>query len=84
MIASLYDNHVSHGSEGIPGRDARDHRVSTTQISYKTLLMSRLGSHLRPVYWWPKLELDSRTALMMMKGALAPTITIAMYVFNRD
>ncbi|KAJ5548355.1 hypothetical protein N7513_005589 [Penicillium frequentans] len=35
--------------------------------------------HLRPVYWWPKLELDSRTALMMMKGALAPTITIAIY-----
>ncbi|KAJ5652824.1 hypothetical protein N7507_010250 [Penicillium longicatenatum] len=37
-------------------------------------------SHLNPAYWWPKLELDSRTALMMMKGALAPTITIAMYV----
>ncbi|KAJ6115360.1 hypothetical protein N7486_001138 [Penicillium sp. IBT 16267x] len=36
-------------------------------------------SHLNPVYWWPKLELDSRTALMMMKGALAPTITIAIY-----
>lgn len=48
--------------------------------------MSNLGSHLSPVYWWPKLELDSRTALMMMKGALAPTITIAMYVkvINRE
>lgn len=42
--------------------------------------MSTLESRLNPTYWWPKLELDSRTALMMMKGALAPTITIAMYV----
>ncbi|KAJ5771702.1 hypothetical protein N7520_002231 [Penicillium odoratum] len=31
------------------------------------------------MYWWPKLGLDSRTVLMMMKGALAPTITIAIY-----
>ena len=48
--------------------------------------MSILESHLNPTYWWPKLELDSRTALMMMKGALAPTITIAMYVklLNRE
>ncbi|KAJ5726894.1 hypothetical protein N7493_005921 [Penicillium malachiteum] len=30
-------------------------------------------------YWWVKLELDSHTFLMMLKGALAPTITIAIY-----
>ncbi|KAJ5261147.1 hypothetical protein N7478_011742 [Penicillium angulare] len=30
-------------------------------------------------YWWPKLELDSRTVFTMLKGALAPTITIAIY-----
>ncbi|KAJ5931057.1 hypothetical protein N7466_006550 [Penicillium verhagenii] len=36
-------------------------------------------SLLNPTSWWPKLELDSRTVLMMMKGALAPTITIAIY-----
>ncbi|KAJ5691878.1 hypothetical protein N7462_001301 [Penicillium macrosclerotiorum] len=34
---------------------------------------------LYPSQWWPKLELDSRTFLMMLKGALAPTITIAIY-----
>ncbi|KAJ5101335.1 hypothetical protein NUU61_003557 [Penicillium alfredii] len=41
---------------------------------------SRLGrlSWLNPSKWWAKLELDSRTVLMMLKGALAPTITIAI------
>ncbi|KAJ6023813.1 hypothetical protein N7540_004610 [Penicillium herquei] len=36
-------------------------------------------SYVNPSYWWPKLELDSHTFLMMLKGALAPTITIAIY-----
>ncbi|KAJ6111432.1 hypothetical protein N7523_007493 [Penicillium sp. IBT 18751x] len=30
--------------------------------------------------WWKWLDLDSRTMLLMMKGALAPTITIAIYI----
>lgn len=29
--------------------------------------------------WWSRLELDSRTVLMMLKGALIPTLVIAMY-----
>ncbi|KAJ5667774.1 uncharacterized protein N7477_006344 [Penicillium maclennaniae] len=29
--------------------------------------------------WWKWLDLDSRTMLLMLKGALAPTITIAIY-----
>lgn len=28
--------------------------------------------------WWEALELDRRTALMMLKGGLPPTIVIAM------
>lgn len=28
--------------------------------------------------WWEALALDKRTALMMLKGALPPTIVIAM------
>ncbi|KAJ5819558.1 hypothetical protein N7474_005149 [Penicillium riverlandense] len=29
--------------------------------------------------WWSRLELDSRTVLMMLKGALIPTLVIAIY-----
>ncbi|CAG7963992.1 unnamed protein product [Penicillium olsonii] len=32
----------------------------------------------KPSKWWSKLDLDTRTMLMMLKGALAPTITIAI------
>ncbi|CAG7995124.1 unnamed protein product [Penicillium salamii] len=34
---------------------------------------------LNPSKWWSRLDLDTRTILMMLKGALAPTITIAIY-----
>ncbi|CEJ61560.1 hypothetical protein PMG11_10089 [Penicillium brasilianum] len=39
----------------------------------------RVKSLLNPLQWWEKLDLDSRSFLMMLKGALAPTITIAIY-----
>lgn len=35
---------------------------------------------MNPLNGRQKLDLDSRSFLMMLKGALAPTITIAMYV----
>ncbi|KAJ6042014.1 uncharacterized protein N7446_013080 [Penicillium canescens] len=41
--------------------------------------LPRIMSRINPSTWWSKLELDSRTMLMMLKGALAPTITIAIY-----
>ncbi|KAJ5110458.1 hypothetical protein N7532_000993 [Penicillium argentinense] len=37
---------------------------------------------ISPQKWWEYLDLDSHSVLMMLKGALAPTITIAIYQSN--
>ncbi|OQD89403.1 hypothetical protein PENANT_c002G11467 [Penicillium antarcticum] len=39
-----------------------------------------IPNQISPSAWWSKLELDTRTMLMMLKGALAPTIAIAIHV----
>ncbi|OGE55937.1 hypothetical protein PENARI_c003G02553 [Penicillium arizonense] len=51
----------------------------TTAENVPKLSQPGILSRLNPSTWWSKLELDSRTMLMMLKGALAPTITIAIY-----
>ncbi|OJJ33301.1 hypothetical protein ASPWEDRAFT_30391 [Aspergillus wentii DTO 134E9] len=38
-----------------------------------------LIGRLNPATWWSRLELDSQTVLMLLKGALPPTIVIAIY-----
>lgn len=80
----LYDRLLDHGSAETPAFPARDHKVNKfyLQMLFVRLVSCELifPSYFNPMYWWPKLELDSRTVLMMLKGALAPTITIAMYV----
>ncbi|PYH49747.1 uncharacterized protein BP01DRAFT_378358 [Aspergillus saccharolyticus JOP 1030-1] len=41
--------------------------------------LSRILSALNPMTWRRRLDLDTRTFLMMLKGALPPTIVIAIY-----
>lgn len=53
-------------------------RTTLNQL-YKNILTEERRL-LNPLKWWEDLGLDTRSFLMMLKGALAPTITIAMYV----
>lgn len=35
---------------------------------------------MNPKTWWADLDMDVETLLLMMKGALVPTLVVAMYV----
>lgn len=45
-------------------------------------LLTLWNRWLSPARLWEYLDLDSHSFLMMLKGALAPTITIAMYAYH--
>jgi hypothetical protein len=68
-----------NGSKGVRAFTVRDARVRIYIYAFlEKEMLTAQTRYLNPTTWWSRLELDSRTVLMMLKGALIPTIVTAM------